>query len=92
MRRIFGAPQKKEPAPTLEQAGDRLTSRGDRWVLDKPPAAAPLALLHPQHGALHGPAVALPRHAAVACKAAYRIFPLHASPSKPHVSLVSVQT
>ncbi|KIZ06464.1 Charged multivesicular body protein 5 [Monoraphidium neglectum] len=30
MRRIFGAPQKKEPAPTLEQAGDRLTSRGDR--------------------------------------------------------------
>jgi charged multivesicular body protein 5 len=30
MRRIFGAQKKKEPAPTLEQAGDRLTSRGDR--------------------------------------------------------------
>eukprot|EP00877_Chromochloris_zofingiensis_P004114 jgi/Chrzof1/13703/Cz08g08220.t1 len=30
MRRIFGAPKKKEPAPTLEQAGDRLTGRGDR--------------------------------------------------------------
>ena len=30
MRRIFGAPKKKEPAPTLEQAGDRLNSRGDR--------------------------------------------------------------
>ncbi|GBF97605.1 hypothetical protein Rsub_10741 [Raphidocelis subcapitata] len=30
MRRIFGAPQKKEPPPTLEQAGDRLTGRGDR--------------------------------------------------------------
>uniref|UniRef100_A0A383VAB0 Charged multivesicular body protein 5 n=1 Tax=Tetradesmus obliquus TaxID=3088 RepID=A0A383VAB0_TETOB len=30
MRRIFGAQKKKEPAPTLEQAGDRLNSRGDR--------------------------------------------------------------
>lgn len=30
MRRIFGASKAKEPAPTLEQAGDRLTSRGDR--------------------------------------------------------------
>jgi charged multivesicular body protein 5 len=30
MRRIFGAPKKKEPPPTLEQAGERLTSRGDR--------------------------------------------------------------
>eukprot|EP00882_Tetradesmus_deserticola_P001825 GHRQ01001958.1.p1 GENE.GHRQ01001958.1~~GHRQ01001958.1.p1 ORF type:complete len:222 (+),score=100.50 GHRQ01001958.1:359-1024(+) len=30
MRRIFGAEKKKEPAPTLEQAGDRLTGRGDR--------------------------------------------------------------
>ncbi|KAF6255216.1 charged multivesicular body protein 5 [Scenedesmus sp. NREL 46B-D3] len=30
MRRIFGAQKQKEPAPTLEQAGDRLTGRGDR--------------------------------------------------------------
>eukprot|EP00775_Hariotina_reticulata_P007837 gene7837-8034_t len=30
MRRIFGAPKKKEPPPTLEQAGERLTGRGDR--------------------------------------------------------------
>lgn len=30
MRRIFGAPKKKEPAPTLEQAGANLDARGDR--------------------------------------------------------------
>jgi len=30
MRRIFGAPKSKAPAPTLEQAGDRLNARGDR--------------------------------------------------------------
>lgn len=30
MRRIFGAPKKSEPPPTLEQAGDRLDARGTR--------------------------------------------------------------
>jgi hypothetical protein len=30
MRRIFGAPKKKEPPPTLEQAGANLDSRGTR--------------------------------------------------------------
>lgn len=30
MRRIFGAPKKKEPPPTLEQAGASLDSRGTR--------------------------------------------------------------
>lgn len=30
MRRIFGAPKKKEPPPTLEQAGANLDARGTR--------------------------------------------------------------
>lgn len=30
MRRIFGAPKKKEPPPTLEQAGANLDARGNR--------------------------------------------------------------
>jgi hypothetical protein len=30
MKRIFGAPKKKEPGPTMEQAGERLNTRGER--------------------------------------------------------------
>jgi hypothetical protein len=30
MRRIFGAPKKKEPPPTLDQAGANLDARGTR--------------------------------------------------------------
>lgn len=47
MRRIFGAPKKeKAEGPTLEQAGDKLTSRGDRCAR----SCATLHLLQ-QHGA-----------------------------------------
>lgn len=44
MRRIFGAPKKKEEAPTLEQAGDRLQSRGDRCAARSRRAAHALRL------------------------------------------------
>ena len=36
MRRIFGTKKATEPPPTMDQAVDKLNTRGDGWVLVLP--------------------------------------------------------